>query len=152
MPQSLSAIYVHAIFHVKSTSVEIHDKHFEGLQAYTYALLCNNGCDAIQIGCVRDHMHLLFRLAPTMPLANLIGKIKFATNQYLKSIDGVYRLGFEWQAGYAAYSVGYKQLPLAKAYVANQRDHHKDKSFTDEYLQFLRGNNVDFDEEYVFKD
>ena len=152
MPQSLSAIYVHAIFHVKSTSVAIQECDADELCSYIAGVLNKHDCNSVQVGCARDHVHLLFRLSSTITLADMIAKVKVASNHFLNAKGAAYSKGFTWQTGYAAFSVSNKQLAIAKAYVASQKEHHKDKCFNEEYLKFLKGNHVDFNEEFIFKD
>ena len=152
MGQSLNAIFVHLIFHVKSTSVAIQEFDQEKLNAYTAAVINKCGCQSLQVGCVRDHIHILLNLGSTISLSELVAKIKFATNRYINALGPTYGGGFAWQSGYAAFSVSSQALDAAKKYVENQPLHHVDKCFNEEYLMFLKGNRVDYDERYVFRD
>lgn len=151
MAQSLVAAYIHLVFHVKTTSVAIQEYDQEKLFAYVAGLVNKNGCTSIRVGGVRDHIHVLLGLSSTMTIADLVEKIKYASNKYLKELAPGYR-GFAWQAGYGAFSVSPKDLDAAKEYVANQREHHKHKNFNEEYLRFLQQYGVDYKEEYVFRD
>ncbi len=152
MGQSLNAVFVHLIFHVKSTSVAIQEFDQEKVNGYTASVINKCGCQSLQVGCVRDHMHILFNLCSTISLSDFVAKIKFSTNRYINALAPSYGGDFAWQAGYAAFSVSPHALEAAKNYVANQPLHHKDKCFNEEYLMFLKGNHVDYDERFVFSD
>lgn len=151
MSQSLSTVYIHLIFHIKTTSVAIQEDDQSGLNAYVAGTLNNIECPAIAVGGVRDHLHLLFRLSPKETLAGVVERVKVASHRYLESIDRMYHR-FSWQTGYGAFSVSPNILETAKQYVLHQKEHHRDKDFSKEYLTFLRGYKVNFNEEYVFKD
>lgn len=151
MSQSLTAIYLHLIFHVKTTSVAIQETDLPRLFAYVVGTLNHHGCTSIQVGGMRDHLHILCRLSATITVADLVEKVKYASNKFLKSLNPMYQR-FAWQAGYGAFSVNPKQVDLVREYVANQKMHHRDKDFSAEYLAFLRSYQVEFVEEYVLRD
>lgn len=151
MSQSLSANYLHLVFHVKTTSVAIQEHDQERLNAYVVGTIRNLGSMPVQVNGVRDHLHILFRLSPTMALAEFVSQVKVSASKFLKSLEPMYR-GFAWQSGYGAFSVSPNNLDAAARYVAGQQEHHRDKDFSGEYLTFLKGYKIEYDSRYVFTD
>lgn len=151
MPQSLVTVYLHLVFHVKTTSVSIKEENQEKLYAYITGILSNHGCQPSRVGGMPDHLHILCRWSANITIADMVEIIKVASNKYLKSIDPTYSR-FAWQAGYGIFSVSPRNLDAAKQYIANQKEHHRHKSFREEYLKFLNAYHVDYNEDYVFKD
>lgn len=151
MSQSLSANYIHVIFHVKTTSVAIQEHHQQDLNAYVVSTIKHMKHTPVQVNGVRDHIHLLLRLNPTVALSFFVEQIKIATSIFLKTLNPEYK-DFAWQAGYGAFSVSPDKLDAATQYIAHQQEHHKDKNFSREYLSFLRGYHINYNENYVFAD
>ena len=151
MAQSLLKIYIHLIFHIKTTSAVIQDEDLDKLSAYIFGTLNNVNCTAVAVGGMRDHVHLLFKLGAQTDIATIVEHVKIASNKYLHALSPDYRT-FAWQAGYGAFSVSPNAIESAIEYVKNQKEHHRDKDFGKEYLMFLRAYKVDHDERYVFRD
>lgn len=83
-----------------------------------------------------------------MSLSDFVMNVKKGVSKWIKTIDDRYRL-FSWQDGYGAFSVSYAIKDRVINYIANQELHHKKKTFKEEYLEFLRSNNIEYDERYV---
>lgn len=126
MAQSLCKIYLHIIFHIKTTSPCILDDDLKRVHAYIGEIINDTKCTTIWVGGVGDHVHVLC-LSP-----------KYSW--------------FAWQGGYAALSVSQSVVDKTLAYIKSQREHHKKTSFQDEYRQFLKLYNIEYDEKYVFTD
>lgn len=151
MAQSLSKIYLHIIFHIKTTSPKIKVNDLERLHAYIGELINKVGCKNIWTAGVEDHVHILCALSREVTVAHLIEEVKRNSSRWIKSIDGHYNR-FSWQGGYAALSVSQSSVERTLAYIKNQREHHKKYSFQEEYLKFLQLYNIEYDERYVFID
>lgn len=151
MAQSLTCVYLHLVFHVKTTSVAIQEHDLPTLFVYIVGVLNNHGCPSIQVGGMRDHLHILCRLSSTMTIAELVEKLKYASNKFLKSLSPIYQR-FAWQAGYGVFSINPKQVELVRDYIARQKEHHRNKDFSAEYIAFLRSYKVEFIEEYLLAD
>ena len=151
MPQSLSKIYLHIIFHTKTTSPTIRDVDLQRMHAYIGQLVNDTGCTNIWVDGVDDHVHILCLLGREVTIAHLVEEVKRNSSRWIKSIDPVYR-DFAWQGGYAAFSVSQSVVGKTLAYVKSQREHHKKQSFKDEYIAFLKLYNIEYDERYVFSD
>ncbi|MBQ7279217.1 MAG: transposase [Bacteroidales bacterium] len=151
MAQSLSKIYLHIIFHVKNTSPHIADEHLARMHSYIGQLINTTGCQTIRVGGIGDHVHILCTLSRNENVAHLVEEVKRNSSRWIKTIDDRYKM-FAWQGGYAAFSVSQSLFDKTVAYVNNQREHHKKMSFHDEYLQYLKLYNIEFDEQYVWAD
>ena len=149
MPQSLCKIYLHVIFHIKTTSPAIQEEHLERLHSYIGQLVNSTGCQVIRTGGVSDHVHILCLLSRNETVAHLVEEVKRNSSRWIKTLGDYYRM-FEWQGGYAAFSVSESVLQKTLDYVNNQKQHHKQTSFHDEYLRFLKLYHVQYDERYVF--
>jgi len=151
MSQSLCKIYLHIIFHVKTTSPQIADRHLERMHNYIGQLVNTTGCQIVRVGGIEDHVHIVCLLSRNESVAHLVEEVKRNSSRWIKTIDARYEK-FAWQGGYAVFSVSQSVVDKTVAYVNNQREHHKKVSFHDEYLSFLKLYHVEYDERYVFTD
>ena len=149
MAQSLTKIYLHVIFHVKANSPLIKDEHLERLHSYIGELVNSTGCQVVRVGGVNDHVHVLCLLSREETVAHLVEEMKRNSSRWMKSLGSLYAQ-FAWQGGYAAFSVSQSVVNKTIDYVNRQKEHHRNVSFRDEYLQFLKLYNINYDEKYVF--
>ena len=151
MPQSLSRIYIHLIFHVKTTSPKIREEDIERLHQYVGQLINTLGCTNVWVGGVEDHLHVVFALSKDTTISYVVEELKRNSSRWIKTIAPIYKW-FAWQGGYAAFSVSQSVLDKTKEYVQNQREHHRRYTFKEEYLRFLQSYGIEYDERYVFRD
>src|SRR5215831_10434979 len=138
MPQSLSAVYIHLVFSTKERRPFLRDKTVrESLHAYLGAASKQLECPPLKVGGVQDHVHLLCRFARTITQAEWVKELKRASNSWLKDQGHGYS-DFQWQGGYADFSVSQSNLQEATRYIAQQELHHKRMSFQDELRTLLR--------------
>jgi putative transposase len=97
-----------------------------------------------------DHIHILFGLRPSQSLSDLMQDIKGNSSKWINE-KGFVSEKFAWQEGYGAFSYSKSEVPGIIQYIMNQTDHHKRKTFTEEYFEMLKEFDVDFDEKYIFK-
>ena len=109
----------------------------------------HEGCAPVLINSVEDHAHLLFDLARTISISQAVEDVKKSSSKWIKT-QGPEFAGFAWQAGYGAFAVSESNVETVRAYIANQREHHRTKTFQEEYRAFLERHNVAFDERYVW--
>lgn len=105
----------------------------------------------IQIGGVSDHVHLLVRLSPTLAVSDVIRDIKANSSKWLSEISTSH-CEFEWQKGYGVFTVSYSQISVVQKYIHNQKEHHRTRSFQDEYVRFLQRHGIEFRPEFLFED
>ncbi len=151
MAQSLCKIYLHIIFHIKTTSPSVREEHLTRLHQYISQLIKTTGCHTICVGGTNNHVHALLMLNNTENVAHLVEEMKRNSSRWIKTISADYK-GFAWQGGYAALSVSQSSVDAVVSYIGNQAEHHKKQSFRDEYLQFLQLYKIDFDERFVLSD
>lgn len=151
MSQSLSKIYLHIIFHIKTTSPKILKEDLERVHAYLGQLVNKTGCINIWTNGVEDHVHILCLMSRDISVAHLVEEVKRNSSRWIKGINDIYKQ-FSWQAGYGVFSVSQSAVDKTVLYIKNQQEHHRKKSFTEEYLTFLKLYNIEYDERYVFSD
>jgi putative transposase len=98
---------------------------------------------------VEDHVHLLFGLARTSALSEVVKEVKRGSSIWIKTKSADLS-DFAWQNGYGAFSVGFSQIETVRAYIMNQEEHHPTASFQDELRTLLRRYRIEFDERYVW--
>lgn len=150
MPQSLSKIIVHTIFSTKDRRPLLRDKPLrEELHRYFGGILANHDCQPLIIGGVEDHVHILSTLARTCQAAEMVKEIKRGSSLWLKTKSPDLN-DFAWQSGYGIFSIGYSQIEAVRKYIGGQEEHHRKVSFQDEFREFLKRYEVEFDERYVW--
>jgi REP-associated tyrosine transposase len=149
MPQSLAKIYLHLVFSTKDRDRVIHDAIRPDLHAYFGGVLHGMGCAPIEINSEPEHTHLLFLMSRTYSMAQVVEGLKTSSNQWLKAHGNRFDR-FSWQRGYAAFSVSQSNADEVRSYIRNQREHHKKITFQDEIRAFLKRQDVEIDERYVW--
>ena len=149
MPQSLAKVYLHAIFSTKNREPILADAWRDELFSVLGGATNNLGCQSLIVGGVADHVHLLFQLGRTITIAEAIGKIKSTSSLWINQMHPELS-GFNWQAGYAVFSVSQSNVEAVRTYVRNQPEHHKTQSFQDELREWLRRYHIEWDERYVW--
>jgi putative transposase len=149
MPQSLASLHVHLVFSTKSREPIITDDIRPHLHAYMATVLQNLGATTVLINSVEDHIHLLFDLGRTVSVSKAVEDVKKSSSKWIKT-QGAEFAGFAWQAGYGAFAVSQSNVESVRIYIANQREHHRKKTFQEEYRQFLERHRLPFDEKYVW--
>lgn len=149
MPQSLSLLIVHVIFSTEGRASAITDEIREPLHRYLAVLTRDAGCECYRVGGNEDHVHLAVRLSRTLSVAKLIEKIKSNSSRWVK-LEFDHQRHFSWQHGYAAISVGPRDLQSLLAYIDRQEEHHRKMTFQDELRGLLRECGMEFDERYLW--
>jgi putative transposase len=103
-------------------------------------------CECYRAGGVADHVHLAIRLSRTVTIAQLIEKLKTSSSKWLKTQIAE----FAWQRGYGAFSVSPSDLEALRTYIDTQQEHHKTRTFQEEYRAFLQRYGVEYDERYIW--
>ncbi len=151
MGSSLVKIDVHLIFHIKKASSRLKHDDFERIWLYIGGIIRNIGGVVIQIGGVSDHIHILSSLPKIMSIADFVRTIKIDSTKWIKTIDDKYQ-SFAWQNGYGAFSVSPTNIPKVMEYIKKQPEHHRIKTFEEEYRTILDAYGIVYDERYIFND
>src|SRR3977135_1681819 len=150
MPQSLSAVYVHLVFSTKERRPFLRDKTpRESLHSQLGGISKTLGCAPIVTGGVEDHVHLLARFGRTITQAEWVKELKRVSNLWLKDEYSIQ--DFEWQGGYADFSVSPSNLGVVKNYIINQQHHHRKMSFQDELRILLRRHEGEWEERDIWQ-
>jgi putative transposase len=150
MPQSLSAVYIHLVFSTKERRPFLRDKSTrDALHAYLGGISKQIDCPTLLVGGVEDHVHLLARFGRSITQAEWVKELKRVSNLWLKERGRDYA-DFEWQGGYADFSVSQSKLPDVREYIGGQEEHHRKIGFQDELRALLRKHEVEWDEKYVW--
>ena len=150
MANTYSEIYIQTVFAVDGRLSLIRPEFKEELYKYITGIVRNNNQKLIAINGMSDHVHILIGLKPAMALADLVRDIKADSSDFInrkKWVGG----RFNWQEGYGAFSYGHSQLTTIIRYIENQEQHHRRRTFKDEYLIWLKKFEVPFEEKYIFK-
>jgi putative transposase len=150
MPQSLSAVYIHLVFSTKERKPFLRDSETRiALHAYLGGISKTLECPPIIVGGVEDHVHILARFARAITQAEWVKELKRVSGLWLKEKGSPYS-DFQWQGGYACFSVSESDLERVKKYIADQEKHHGKMSFQDEMRNLFRKHGLEWDERYVW--
>ncbi|OQB64326.1 MAG: Transposase IS200 like protein [Bacteroidetes bacterium ADurb.Bin141] len=151
MANTYTQLYFHVVFSPKGRANLISAKWKEELYKYITGIITNKNQKLIAINGMPDHIHLLVGTKPDCSLSDLIRDVKANSSRFInekKWIQGK----FEWQQGFGAFTLGHSQLDTIINYIRNQEEHHKTKSFREEYIEFLKRYEIDFKTEFIFEE
>jgi REP element-mobilizing transposase RayT len=150
MPNTYSQIYIQIVFAVKGKQNLIQNDNREELHKYITGIVQNRGQKMLAIFCMPDHTHVFIGLQPSITVSDLVRDIKAGSSKFIN--DNKWMKGkFNWQEGFGAFSYSRSHIDNVVHYVLNQQEHHKKKSFMEEYLEFLKKYAIDYDEKYLFE-
>lgn len=149
MPQSLDNVLLHLVFSTKDRAPVLSDPLRPALHAYLATVARNAGCGCPRVGGVADHVHLAIQFTRTLTIAALVEELKTSSSKWLKT-QSPELSGFAWQRGYGVFSVGPSDLGALLHYIDHQAEHHRTRTFQEEYRAFLTKYGVAFDERYVW--
>lgn len=148
MPSTHLSLHYHIVFSTKQRRRMIAEPWRDELHAYLGGIV--NDLEGVPeaIGGTGDHVHLLLRLRATHELADVMREIKRGSSAWIHSKSRL-RV-FAWQEGYGAFTVSPSQVAAVSRYIRNQEEHHRKKTFEEEYVELLRLSGVEFDERYLW--
>ncbi len=149
MPQSLAKVCVHIVFSTKYRQPLIDEKIENELWSYMGGICNELECQPVKIGGYVDHIHILCVLSRKIAIMKLVQEIKQSSSKWIKTKGHEYK-DFYWQDGYGIFSVNPSGLDVVIRYIENQKAHHQEKEFKDEFRGFLKKYNVEYDERYVW--
>ncbi|HEY1196625.1 IS200/IS605 family transposase [Flavobacterium sp.] len=151
MANTYSQLYIQLVFAVKGRQNLISTKWKDEIYKYITGIITNQKQKLIVINGMPDHIHILVGIKPDISISDLVRDIKTNSSKFIneqKWINGK----FEWQNGFGAFSYGHSQLGNVIKYIENQEEHHKTRTFKEEYIKFLKLFNIDFKNEYLFEE
>jgi putative transposase len=150
MPNTFSQIYLQFVFAVKGRQSLIPKQHKEELHKYMTALIQARKAKMLAVHCMPDHVHLFVGFKPSVLISDFVKEVKVQSNEFIREKKWI-KENFAWQEGYGVFSYGHSQMHDVCKYVLNQEEHHKKKTFKQEYLQFLEKFAIPFEEKYLFE-
>ena len=144
-----SALYYHLIWATKRRLPLIPEIIENKFYSYITGIVQNKTSTLIQVGGMADHIHLLIRINPDQQISELVRIIKISSGKWLKETVPTLR-EFCWQTGFGAFSVSKSQTDMVRDYIAHQKEHHKHRSFDQEWLACLQNHGIEYDKNYVF--
>ena len=149
MASTLTNLLYHIIFSTKDREPFIREDFRAELEKYMAGIVRNERGILLGIGGMPDHLHLITKFKPDRSVADMVRLIKANSSKWVN--ENHREPGrFAWQSGYGAFSVSQSQLKALKAYVANQQERHRARSFQEEFREFLTKHGVEFDARYVW--
>ena len=149
MSQSLAKVYLHITFSTKHRQPTIKSDVEEELYKYLASICRANESPSIAINGISNHVHILCVLSRKITISKLIEELKKSSSKWIKTKSDNYKY-FYWQNGYGVFSVSQSGVNAVREYIKNQKEHHKMKSFQEEYLDFLKKYKIEFDEKYLW--
>ncbi len=149
MANTYTQIYIQIVFSVKNRRALIPKNKKEDLHKYITGIVQNKKCKMIAVNSIPDHIHIFIGLHPAICISDLVKDIKVATNEKIKNEKWI-KSKFEWQNGFGAFSYSKSHIDSVCKYIANQEEHHKRVSFNEEYINFLKKFEIEYNPKYVF--
>jgi len=147
-PDTYTKLYSHCIFTPRGRESLLVDSIREQVHKYIYGTIKGMNCYPVAINGTIDHIHILTGFPPPLSIEIFVRDVKRSSALFINS-NRLLPYKFNWQQGYAAFTVGYRDLDRVYHYVLNQQIHHQKQSFKEEYLQNLIEEGVEFKNEYL---
>ena len=149
MAQSFSSVYLHLVFSTKNRVPCIIPELHSRLWAYLGGICRGLHCTPVQIGGTSDHVHILCLLSRDIAVQNLVAKVKAESSKWIKRQNPPVP-DFHWQTGYGIFSVNPKERGAVIEYIINQEEHHRSRTFQEEFLLFLKKYDISYNEQYLW--
>jgi putative transposase len=143
-------MYAQIVFTPKGRENLILPEFEERLYQYITAIVQNKGQKMIAVNGMPNHIHLFIGFKPTIALSDLVRDVKANSAKFINENHWLPKR-FAWQDGFGCFTYGHSQLDTVAQYVMRQKEHHRTKTFREEYLDFLEKFAVPFDEQYLFE-
>ena len=150
MPNTYTQIYVQIVFAVQGRQNLITEKHREKLEKYICGIISNKKSKPLAIYCNPDHTHILIGLHPSISISDMARDIKANSSKWINEERWIAGK-FNWQEGFGAFTYSKSQIDAVSKYILNQPQHHKRASFKEEYINFLKKFQIDYNEKYLFE-
>ena len=151
MANTYTQIYIQYVFAVQNRISLIKNEWKDELYKYMTGIINQHEHKFLSIGGMTDHIHALVSMHPKQAPSDLMYELKRSSSLWIN--ENKFVVGkFSWQEGFGAFSYSQSQISRVSKYIENQETHHKKKTFREEYLDFLKAFNIEFDERYVYKE
>ena len=151
MANTYHQVYLQTVFAVKYRNAILEKKWRHNHFAVIGNLINETKCKTIIVGGIEDHVHCFLGLKPSVSISELMKTVKAKSSKYINDHQLTINR-FEWLDGYAVFSYSHSQIDAVYKYILNQEQHHKTKTFKEEYLDYLNEFNIDYNEQYIFNE
>jgi putative transposase len=149
MANTYSQVYIQIVFAVKGRQNLIAKENREELYKFITGIVTNREQKLLAIFAMPDHVHILIGMKPSISISDLVRDIKAGSSKFINDSKWINRK-FNWQEGFGAFSYSKSSIDNVVKYILNQEAHHNKKTFKEEYLDFLKKFEIEYDEKYVF--
>ncbi|WP_042721333.1 IS200/IS605 family transposase [Flavobacterium sp. B17] len=150
MANTYTQIYIQIVFAVKGRQNLISKQNREELHKFITGIVTNRNQKLFAVFAMPDHVHILVSIGPTVLISDLVRDIKAASSKFINEKEWM-RGKFNWQEGYGAFSYSKSSVDSVVKYILNQEEHHKKKTFKEEYLDFMEKFAIEYDSKYLFE-
>ncbi len=150
MANTYTQLLIQLVFAVKNRDGMINQNVRPDIEKYIAGIITHKNHVILAQYCMPDHCHILIGLNPVQSISDLVKDIKSNSSKWINE-NKIIPFRFNWQEGYGAFSYSKSQLDVVVNYILNQKEHHKRKTFQQEYREFLQKFCVDYDEKYLFE-
>ena len=151
MANTYTQIHLQIVFGVKFRAAMLHKDWTSSLHAFITGIVQNNQHKMLCINTMPDHLHMLIGFRTHQSLGDLMEMVKSDSSRWINS-NKLIKSQFNWQAGYGAFSYHKDLIPVVANYIQHQEEHHRRKTFLEEYIELLKEFDVEYDERYLFKE
>jgi putative transposase len=149
MANTYTALFYHLIFSTKNRMKFIAPEIEQRIWEYMGGVARKHQMIALQVGGMEDHLHALVMAPPTLAPSNIAKFLKGHSSKWIHE-EFPHLSHFAWQDGYGGFTINKSNLPTVIHYIQNQREHHRAKTFQEEYLEFLQKHEIAYDERYIW--
>ncbi|MFN3917063.1 MAG: IS200/IS605 family transposase [Flavobacteriales bacterium] len=149
MSGTFSQLYVQVVFAVKGRKNHINPEWEQELYKYITGIVTNKAQKLIAIGGIPNHIHIFIGFKPSLCISDLVREIKKSSNEFINN-RGFIKNRFQWQEGYGAFTYSHSAVDNVVKYILNQKEHHKVKTFKEEYVELLKKFEIDYKPEFLF--
>jgi REP element-mobilizing transposase RayT len=149
MPQSFARVHLHVVFSTKGRLPTIRKEIGERLYAYIGGIVRNQKGALIVAGGTADHLHLLIQQGKQISIADMVRDIKANSSRWIhEEFDDTEDIA--WQTGYGVFGVSFSDVDRVRDYIERQEEHHRTRSFKEEFLELLKRHHIEYDERYLW--
>jgi len=150
MANTYTQLNIHVIFVVKGRENVLSDNIRPALFSYISGILKNTGQYPLAVNGYKDHVHVFFEMQPSKSLSDIVRIVKSNSSKWMNE-NNLMVGKFNWQEGYGGFSYSRSQRNSLIKYILNQEEHHRRRTFKEEYLDMLRNFEISYNEQYIFE-
>jgi len=151
MANTYHQMYVQTIFPVKYRKAMLHESWRPELFAVIGSLINQTGCKTIIVNGTSDHVHCFFGVKPVLAVSDVMKSVKAKSTKWINE-NQLLKHRFEWQPGFGCFTYSHSHVDSVFRYIQNQEKHHQKLTFREEYVRMLEKFDVDYDENFLFRD